>query len=509
MLASFTTLDWVIVVAYLGLSVAIGLMANRFITGLSGYLVAGRSLGTALSIAAMTGSELGLITVMYQAEKGFGDGFSALHIAVLAGVVPLVVGLTGFLVVRLRRMGVMTIPEFYRRRFSRRVQIVGGITLAVGGILNMGMFLKIGSMFLVAATGLDADGTTVKLVMVALLALVLLYTVLGGMVSVVLTDYIQFVVLSLGLVLMVIFTLNRLGMDSIVESWQQAEGLKAFDPVEGHGPSYMSWQLVLGLVNCAIWPTAVTRALSARDEGVVKRQYALSSLSFMIRFLIPCFMGIAAFTFLLSAGAVIAEDHKTFEFAGEAYKAKQAFPVMLREMVPIGVLGLLTAAMLAAFMSTHDSYLLCWASVIARDVVNPIKGDQVSEKTQLLVTRIGIVVIGLIVLVFGMFYPLSDDLWDYLSVTGAIYFTGAIAVLICGLYWKRASSAGAIAALLTGCLAILGMGPIRKEINGLLGTALDGAEVGLITVSISLAAMVAGSLLWPDRPQPETAEEAA
>ena len=94
MLAGFSNVDWAIVVAYIAVSVAIGLLANRVISGISGYLVAGRSLGTALSIATMTGSELGLITVMYQAQKGYSQGFKALHIGLVAGLVTLLVGLT-------------------------------------------------------------------------------------------------------------------------------------------------------------------------------------------------------------------------------------------------------------------------------------------------------------------------------------------------------------------------------------------------------------------------------
>ena len=132
-LLAFGLLDQAIVAIYLGLTVCIGLVARRYAKGLAGYLVAGRSLGTALAVAAMTGSELGLITVMYQAQKGFTGGLAALHIALVAGTAALAVGLTGFVVVPLRRMGVMTIPEFYARRFGPRTRILGGVLLAMGG----------------------------------------------------------------------------------------------------------------------------------------------------------------------------------------------------------------------------------------------------------------------------------------------------------------------------------------------------------------------------------------
>ena len=71
--------------------------------------------------------------------------------------------------------------------------------LAFGGLLNMGLFLKVGAMFIVGITGMNPDGSALKLVMVGLLVLVLIYTVIGGMISVVITDYIQFVVLSIGI----------------------------------------------------------------------------------------------------------------------------------------------------------------------------------------------------------------------------------------------------------------------------------------------------------------------
>jgi SSS family solute:Na+ symporter len=496
----FGLVDTLIVVFYLALSVGIGLLANRFVTGLSGYLVAGRSLGTALSVATMTGSELGLITVMYQAQKGFTGGFAALHIGLIAGIVTLFVGLTGFIVVGLRRTGVMTIPEYYARRFGKDVRITGGILLALGGILNMGLFLQVGSQFVVGVTGLDPSGDTIALVMTGLLGLVLFYTVLGGMVSVVLTDYVQFVVLSLGLVALVLLAIQNLGYDHIAEVWETQRGASTFDPSEQFGGAYITWMGVLGLVSCAIWPTAVTRALSARDETVVKRQYSFSAISFMVRFLLPCFLGIAAYVFLTQAGAVVTQDASSFTYRGAQHDSIMALPIYMREMLPVGVLGLLTAAMLAAFMSTHDSYLLCWSSVIARDIIAPLRPKAATPERQLRWTRIGIVLIGVYVLVWGLFFEPSQDVWDYLGITGAIYFTGAIVVLTAGLYWKRASRMGARWALFAGLSAVVGLGPVKQAL-GLEG--VGPAEIGLATLGLAVLAMLAGSLLFPDRDREE------
>ena len=122
---NFTTIDWVIVILYPMISVVIGLIVRKYIKNMSDFVCAGRGLGTCLGIATLTGTELGLITVMYSSQKGFTGGFAAFHIALAAGIVTFIVGLTGFFVYRLREMEVMTIPEFYDRRFGRKTRIFG------------------------------------------------------------------------------------------------------------------------------------------------------------------------------------------------------------------------------------------------------------------------------------------------------------------------------------------------------------------------------------------------
>ena len=215
---NFGTIDWIIVGLYLSLSIIIGLAVKKYVRSMTTYLGAGRAVGTCLGIATMAGTELGLVTVMYNAQKGFSGGFAAFHIALAAGIVTFVVGMTGFIVGRLRSLKVLTIPEFYERRFDRKTRILGGIMLTLGGVLNMGLFLRVGSMFVVGITGLSEDGTILPIVMACLLGLVLVYTVLGGMISVIITDYIQFVVLSVGLLVATYFCITNVGWQEVVDT---------------------------------------------------------------------------------------------------------------------------------------------------------------------------------------------------------------------------------------------------------------------------------------------------
>ena len=498
---NFGPIDWCIVVGYLIVIVAFGVYIRRYISNVTDFIVAGRGLKTFLAIATMIGTELGLVTVMYSAQKGFTGGFAAFHIALAAAIVTLVVGLTGFIVVPLRRMKIMTIPEFYERRFGRGVRILGGIILAFSGILNMGMFLKAGSIFVMGITGLTQD-VHLKVIMSVLLGMVLLYTTLGGMVSVVVLDYIQFVVLSFSLLATSLISIKCLGWSNIIDTVSQLKGEAGFNPFhgEGFGVSYVVWMFFLGLVSCAVWQTSVIRACSAENTRTVKKIYTWASIGFLIRFLLPYFFGICAFVYISQHDSLrsifLPEDG-----SADSQVTLMAMPVFLSQILPAGFIGIVSAGMLAAFMSTHDSYLLCWSSVLTQDVVAPWFKGGLSSKARLLLTRIFIIAIGIFILIWGLWYDLGQDLWDYMAISGAIYFTGAIALLVFGLYWKRASEVGAYLALICGFGAIVGLKPIQN----LLGIEVSSAIIGLVVIALAIVLMVAGSLAFPDRGKSHTA----
>lgn len=520
---NFTAIDTGIVVVYLALSLVIGLMVKKYARNMTAYIGADRKVGTWLGIATMLGTEMGLVTVMFSAQKGFTGGFAAFHIALIAGVATLLVGLTGFIVVPLRRAKVLTIPEYYQKRFDRKTRVLGGIVLAFAGILNMGLFLKVGSTFIVGVTGLSETGFALQIVMAALLILVLAYTTMGGMISVILTDYVQFVVLSVGILIATFLAINQLGWTQMFATVGDVMGEKGFNPVAADskfGWSYVFWMFITaGLVGSAVWPTAVSRALTMESTRAVKRQYIWSSISFTVRFMIPYFWGIAAFVYIMASpdGA----DLKALFFPDGPGSLSQehsliAMPVYLGRLLPPVLIGIITAAMIAAFMSTHDSYFLCWSSVITQDVVAPLRREPLSEKARVKLTRFIILAIGIYVYIWGLTYKGGEDIWDYMAVSGAIYFNGALAVLIGGLYWKRASSAGAFAALLAGVTAIFGLSPVQRlvglqfrDASGEWVARMTGAQVGLISVGLALGSMVLFSLLFPDKKNTSTEASAS
>ena len=81
-----------------------------------------------------------------------------------------------------------------------------------------------------------------------------------------------------------------------------------------------------------------------------------------------------------------------------------------------GVLGFMVAAMLAAFMSTHDSYLLCWSTIITNDIIDPLTGGKLSSKQKIKISRIIIIILGLYILYWGLVYDGLDSIWSYLCL---------------------------------------------------------------------------------------------
>jgi SSS family solute:Na+ symporter len=495
---NFKTVDWIIVSVYICIPVVIGIIVRKFIRQLSDFIVAGRSLRLFIAIATLTGTELGLVTVMYNSELGFKHGFSAFHVGIIETVCILAIGLTGFIVYKLRQLRIMTIPEFYEMRFGRNVRIIGGILLASGGILNMGLFLQAGARFMMGITGYS-NPAGLKLFMSAMLIMVLIYTVLGGMVSVVLNDFMQFVVLSIGMLVGSYFAISKIGWSNLFRAPETVDSVSWFNPVaegSGFGMIYVLFMVVLTFSAGALWQSGTLRALSAKTPRIAKQLFAWSSLSYMARRVIPMLWGICAFIFVSRTPELLSA------FRGpEALNSQFGMPIFIAKVLPSGFLGLIAAGMFAAFMSTHDSYLLSWSSVITQDIVAPLKKNDLSDRARLLITRISIVTIGLFLLIWGLWFEAPVSLWNYMAVTGTIYLAGAFTVVTAGLYWKKASSTGAKIALYAGLLAVLGIGPWTRAEN--VPFFLSDKFIGLMTFIVAITGMIIGSLLFPDRPRPE------
>src|ERR1044072_2207479 len=474
-------LDGSIVGVYLLVTMIAGLMVRKYVGKGETFLVAGREMDVYLGIASLAATEFGIVTCMYTAQNGYEKGFAGATPGILMALAMAGVGLTGFVIKPLRDSGVITIPELLQQRFGQRIRWAAGVVIVLGGLLNMGVFLRTGGQFLVLVAGLDVK--YLEIMMTALLIGVAVYTILGGMLSVLVTDFLQFVVMSAGLIIVTILILMNVGWERLVTTVETHYGAGGFNPFVN---STMGWEYVLfnALLNTAAvltWQTTIARVLAAKDTATGRKIYTRTSFFFVCRVLIPGIWGIAALA--------------TFGPGGDSL---EAMPRFLSTFVPAGLMGLLIAAMLAADMSTDSSYMLTWGSVIYNDIMAPFRKTRWSEKKGLLWNRAIVAIIGVFLLFYGLWYKPEGALWDYLTLTGSIYLASISILLIASCYWKRANSWGAAGAIVISAgipIAFLVMQktPGTKDLANAIGPHYSG----IATFIGSGLAMVIGSLLKP------------
>src|SRR4051794_9670176 len=175
-------IDGSIIGVYLLATMIAGVVVRKYVGKVEHFLVAGREMNVYLGIASLAATEFGIVTCMYTAQNGYAKGFSGSVVGVLTALGMFLVGVTGFCIKPLRESGVMTIPELFRRRYGNGVQWLAGVVIVLGGLLNMGVFLRVGGEFLAVVCGFNLN--KIEVVMTILLVGVSVYTILGGMLSV-------------------------------------------------------------------------------------------------------------------------------------------------------------------------------------------------------------------------------------------------------------------------------------------------------------------------------------
>lgn len=507
-------LDGSIVGAYLLMTMVAGLMVRKYVSKVDHFLVAGREMNVYLGIASLAATEFGIVTCMYAAQSGYTSGFAGAVPGICSAIAMFAVGYSGFCVKPLRDSGVTTIPELFEKRFGSNVRWLAGVVIVLGGLLNMGVFLRVGGQFLVVCCGMNLK--YLEIAMTVLLIGVAVYTILGGMLSVLVTDFLQFVVMSAGLIVVTVLILHQVGWDKLVATVETHHGPGGFNPF---ATPKLGWPYVISnvLTNTAAvltWQTVIARLLAAKDTRTGRKVYTGTAFFFVCRWVIPGLWGIAA---LAMVGPTVVEN-LGLQF-GEKSGTLFAMPYLLSQIVPAGMMGLLIAAMLAADMSTDSSYMLTWGSVIYNDILAPFRKVAWSEKKGLLWNRCIIAMIGVFLLFWGLWYKLEGNLWEYLQTTGAIYLSSMTILLIACCYWKRANNWGAIAAIIVGAVlpvlalsldifvkvplldaagqAVLREGKAATE--GWAAHHIGGHFVNIWTFAGVAVAMVVGSLLKPGK----------
>ena len=474
-------IDGLIVSLYLIGTISAGLWVRRYIRKLDDFLVAGRKVDLYLGIASLSATEFGIATCMANAELGFKYGFAGITPGIALTLAMLIVGTTGFCIKPLRNHNVVTIPELFDSVFGEKVRWASGVVIVLGGLLNMGVFLRQAGDLLAVVCGFDLQ--YLEIIMTIILLGIALYTILGGMLAVLVTDYLQFVVMGIGLLAVVLLLISKFGWTNLYQSLDTHLGERAFNPFYygTYGIDRIALDLLTAFASVLTWQTMITRVLAAKDVKTGQKIYRGTSPFFLVRFTIPVILGVAALHY--------------FGPDPSLADVKLAMPSLLAAAIPVGLIGILVAAMLAADMSTNSSYMIAWSSVIYNDIMKPIHKGMWSNEKSIRWNRILIAIIGIFLLLYGLWYPLKGDLWVYMQVTGTVYLASMSVILIAACYWKEANNWGAIAAIIVGSIIPVGYLILQQlEQTQEMALAIGPYKVGSATYVVTAMAMIFGSM---------------
>ncbi len=473
--------DIAIVAIYVVLIFYSGTIMKKYVGGIGDYLVANRTMGFHLGLLSMMCTEIGMITYIYYAELGYNAGFAGLIIAFPPVVAYFILGKTGFVIKPLLEMKIMTIPEFFSRKFSKGVRFYVGILMAVGGILNFGVFPGVEAKFINIVTGIPEQ--YVLLTMVVLLTLVLVYTLFGGMVSVILTNYLQYALLSFGMIFITIYGVYVIGWGNIVTAISTNLGEKGINPFfpslteSEFGIGFLVWQILMWIALLIGWQAISMRLFSSKDTKTGMRIYKWSGLMFLSRAILPIFWGILALAYFT-----------------EPVTGLDALPLLVKAIIPTGIIGLIFAGLLAASMSTYASYLLSWSSVVSQDIVGVsikfVTGKELSSKKQLVISRITMALVMIFIIWWSLFHSLEGYLYFYLQMTAMLFIPGTLISVSLGIYWKKSRTAGAYLAFTLGAIPPLLYLILSEEVK-----TTWASEMGWGGFLLALIGMVVGSFI--------------
>lgn len=476
------------VVLYLGITIAIGLFAARKVKTMRDYMIAGDGFGKWLVSFGVVGAIVSGAGLLGNAGSGYGVGY-ALYVMTM-GLSFLGLTIAYFLLakpmtVTAKRFEIYTLPDLLSLRYGDSTAV--RVLSAIGVILGSFIYLVVQFVAL-AYVGTSVFGWSQGISVLVGGAVVVLYTLGGGITSAVWTNVFQMSVLAGFAVWIAVYGVQRAGGLTTMH-----EKMAAIDPVlidPWHGEGAFVWQNVLvyaflvGLLAYAGVPSINTKFLTIRNLEVIRWLPVISCFLYLF--------GIAAIWAGMSYRVLESEGSMPTPNAPDA-----VLPTMIVESFSPFVVGILVAAVLGAVMSTTDSYMILTGAALVRDIMKNSIGLKFTDKQEMLYTRLACVMFMILAGLLALNPP------TFVLALMAVAW-GALAamlgpVLYLGVRWRRATREGAIAGLSIG-IAVGGVLGILNQTLLADSPFLAPWNIGAIGVLCSYVATVAVSMATPAQP---------
>jgi SSS family solute:Na+ symporter len=478
-------IDWLFIVLYLGVIAAVSVWSiRRSKESPSDYFLANRNLGWFVIGASILASNVGSEHIVglagTAAKSGLVMGHYELHswIILLLGWV--------FVPFYMRSM-VYTMPEFLERRFNAKSRILLSIIQVLSYIITKASVTIFAAATVITIFFPSVDFWTAAIILVIVTGV---YTVFGGLHAVMYTEAIQAIVLLFGSAVLMFYGLHEVGGWHGLMSSIPKEKLNMFPSLKDPDFPWAGILFASPIVGIWYWCTdqhIVQRCLAGRDEKQARRGTIFAAYLKLMPFFIFMIPGIIAYS-LAQQGKLQLAD------------ANQAFPTLVRELLPVGLRGLLAGGLLAALMSSLASVYNACSTLFTMDIYKKIKPEAGNRE----LVRVGRITTSIVVVLGMVWIPLmskiSGVLYQYLQSVQSYLAPPIAAVFLLGVFSKRINAKGAYSAMVVGF--IIGLVRIILELNkdSLSGFWLQFATVNflyfcIILFLVSIAIMVTVSLL--------------
>ena len=453
---------------YLLISIAIGLYAAKRVHTTADYAVAGRSLPLAIVIATTFATWFGSETVLGVSARFVSGGLGAVvEDPFGASMCLILVGL--FFAYKLYKKNLITLGDYYRQRYGTAIEIICSFIIMfsyVGWVAAQ--VTALGLVFNLLTQG----AVSVSMGMLIGTTVVLIYTLYGGMWSVALTDFVQMIVIAVGLLAIAWFAADMVGGAGKVFTFAVQEGKFQFFPTGG-GKEWLFFfaagiTMMLGSIP---QQDVFQRVLSSKDADTAVRGPVIGGVLYFLFALVPMFVVTAAVMAMPETSAELLKDDP-----------QKVLPVLVMTKMPILLQVAFFGALLSAIMSTASATVLAPSTTFVENILRNIKPGM-SDAATLKAMRISVFVFASCVLVYAISMQ-GTSIYELVSGAYQVPLVGAFVPLVFGLYWKRATTQGAMAAVVLGLgtwllfIAIPGWAEaFPQQLAGLLA-ALVGMMVG-------------------------------
>jgi len=461
----------VFVVLYLLGTLGLGVWAGTRIKNTSDFAIAGRSLPLIMVITTTFATWFGAETVMGIPAKFVQGGLNSIvEDPFGAGTCLILVG--AFFATKLYRQNLLTIGDFYRQRFGKGVEVFcsSAIILSYLGWVAA-QITALGLVFSVLTNG--AMSETAGMI-VGTLA-VLIYVVIGGFLAVAWTDFIQMIVLVIGLSVIAVFSADLAGGADKVFAMAQSKELFRFLPE----PSFTEIAMFVGagvtmMLGSIPQQDVFQRVMSAKDEKTARNGAVIGGISYILFAAVPMF---------IVASAVVVMGQQALDVARDDYQ--KLLPLFVLSKMPLIMQILFFGALLSAIKSTSSATLLAPSTSFVENILKNLR-PHMGDRQQLLAMRLTIIVFAALVLAYAIAMQ-GTSIYELVSSAYQVTLVGAFVPLVMGLYWQRATTQGAIFSLVGGIAVWIAFLPQVSS----LGEGFPGQLAGLL---VAIVAMVLGSL---------------